>query len=61
MLGDFFDVQKNLVDTTSTIGNRGYGNYDSAPTDYLPNIASSMGWDLISPFSRPNSPASING
>ncbi len=51
LLGDFFDTQKTLVDTTSTLADRGYSKYDSPPTEYLSDIASSLGWNLISPFS----------
>ncbi len=51
MMGEFFDTQKNLIDTFGTLKERDYNKYNSPPTSYITDIASSLGWDLISPFS----------
>ena len=51
MMGDFFDVQKTIIDTNDSYRMREYNKLTSPPSAYLSDIADSLGWNLIAPFS----------
>ena len=50
MVGEHFDLIRNHVDSYVSLHKREYKKTNSVSTNLMPAIASSLGWELIAPF-----------
>ncbi|MAH43213.1 hypothetical protein CL614_05870 [archaeon] len=50
MWGENFDLTRNYIDNYISFYKRGYDKLNSVPTNLMPIIANSLGWELIAPF-----------
>lgn len=50
MIGEHFDLIRNYIDNYNNLKKVNYNQLDSVPSEMLPTIIKSFGWDVINPF-----------